>query len=61
LGCPDDGIFLALKNSRKNEDGSGFAVFFQAGQEMEKKGIVEVCDDQSCFWKGSAKSVLGLK
>ena len=27
-GCPDDGNFLALENSGKNEGGSGFSVFF---------------------------------
>ena len=44
-GCPDDGIFLALENSGKNEGGSGFSVFFQASQEMKKKGIVKIGDD----------------
>jgi len=60
-GCPDDGIFLALENSGKNEGASGFAVLFQSRQEMKKKGIVEIGDNQICLWERSAKSVLDLK
>jgi len=60
-GCPDDGNFLALENSRKNECGSGFSVFFQARQEMKKKRIVEIGDNQICLWEWSAKSILDLK
>jgi hypothetical protein len=52
---------LALENSGKNEVGSGFSVFFQARQEMKKKGIVEVGDDQICLWERSPKSVLDVK
>jgi hypothetical protein len=52
---------LALENSGKNEGGSSFAVFFQARQEMKKKRIVEIGDDQICLWERSAKSVLDLK
>jgi len=60
-GSPDDGIFLSLQNSGKNEGGSGFSVFVQARQEMKKKGIVEISDNQICLWERSAKSVLDLK
>ena len=60
-GCSDDGIFLALENSGKDEGGSGFSMFFQARQEMKKKGIVEIGDNQICLWERSAKSVLDLK
>ena len=60
-GCSDDGIFLALENSGKDEGGSGFSVFFQARQEMKKKGIVEIGDNQICLWERSAKSVFDLK
>lgn len=49
-GSPDDGIFLALENSGKNEGGSSFSVFFQARQEMKKKGIVEIGDNEICLW-----------
>ena len=59
--CPDDGIFLALENSGKDEGGSGFSVFFEARQEMKKKGIVEIGDNQICLWERSAKSVFDLK
>ena len=59
--CPDDGIFLALENSGKNEGGSGFSVFFQASQEMKKQGLVKIGDNQICLWERSAKSVLDLK
>ena len=48
--CPDDGNFLALENSGKNNGGSSFSVFFQARQEMKKKGIVEVGDNEICLW-----------
>jgi len=60
-GCPDDGNFLALENSGNNEGGSGFSVFFQARQEMKKKGIIKIGDNQICLWERSAKSVLDLK
>jgi hypothetical protein len=60
-GCPDNGIFLALENPGKNDGSSSFSVFFQARQEMKKKGIVEIGDNQICLWEWSAKSVLDLK
>ena len=60
-GSPDDGIFLALEKAGKNEGGSGFSVFFQARQEMKKKGIIKIGDNQICLWERSAKSVLDLK
>jgi len=52
---------LALENSGKNEGGSVFLVFFQARQEMKKKGIVEIGDDQICLWERSTKSILDVK
>jgi len=36
-------------------------VFFETWQEMKKKGIVEVGDNQICLWEWSTKSVLYLK
>jgi len=60
-GCSENGVFLALENSGKTKSGSGFAVFFQPGHEMDKKGVVEVSDNQICFWEGSPKSVLDVK
>ena len=41
-GCPDDGNFLALENSGKNDGGSGFSVFFQARQEMKEERVVKI-------------------
>jgi len=36
-------------------------VFFETWQEMKKKGIVEVGDNQICLWEWSTKSVFYLK
>ncbi len=49
-GCPDDGNFLALENSGKNDGGSGFSVFFQARQEIKEERVVKIGDNEICLW-----------